>query len=211
VSGSALVIVTWAGAAEGSEAAAAAVACGGPDPERANLLVELGAGPDARPSLVASVAARRLEERLAAHLPDVPAVSCGRLCRVALPADTDGLARVPAALALARDSVVVVHLHPAQLRAALAARLDASSVLLRVDLRRDRALAGLAARGLMASGLRVSVLKRPLNWVAARRARLGLLPAGASGGLPARVLERCLAPPRGSVEDDVALADDLST
>jgi hypothetical protein len=66
--------------------------------------------------------------------------------------------------------------------------VDAEGVLLRADLDRDRALAALAARDLIAAGLRVAILKRALPWVQARRALFGLLPGDAPGGMPPRMV-----------------------
>ena len=187
------VLVSRAGGAEGSRAAAAALACAGSDPDRAALLLELTDGRPPRPALVATSAARELERRLAAHLPEAGVASRGQLCHLTLPADGEGLERAPAALALVRDSTGVLHLPPGMLRAALEeGRIDVFAVLLRADLDRDRSLAALAVRDLIARGIRVAVLKRPLAWVASRRALFGALPAGAPGGLSPRMLERCL-------------------
>lgn len=185
-----VVLVTWAGEASGSRAAAAALACAGSDPDLPGLLVELGGRPP-RPTLVASTGARELEERLAAHMPEAHAASRGQTCHLALPAGEDGLDRLPAALPLVRDSVTVVHLPPALLQPALAApRVEPTGVLLRADLQGDRALAGLVVRDLLARDLRVAVLKQPLAWIPARRALFGVLPAGAPGGLP-RYCAKC--------------------
>ena len=74
----AVVLVTAVGAASGARAAAAALACAASEPDRAALLIDLDGGRAPRPSLVATSAARALEERLAAHLPDAG----GRLARV---------------------------------------------------------------------------------------------------------------------------------
>ncbi|HWO16444.1 MAG TPA: hypothetical protein VNM89_07005, partial [Solirubrobacterales bacterium] len=95
----------------------------------------------------------------------------------------------PAALALVRDSLGVVMVPPGLLQAATeSTALQAGTVVLRADLGRDRALTALAARDLLARGVAVAVAKRPLAWVPSRRALFGALPAGASGGLPARML-----------------------
>ena len=186
--GGAAVLVSWAGGAEGSRAAAAALACAGADPDRAGLMVELSDGRAPRPALVASVGARRLEERLAAHLPEAGVAARGHACHLALPAGPEGLDRVPAALALVRDATGVVHLPPSQLQAALE-RIEPTAIVLRANLDRDRALCALAVRGLMRHrGLRVAVLKRPLAWIPARRALFGVLPAESPDGLPARIL-----------------------
>jgi hypothetical protein len=210
-----VALVSWAGAAEGSRAAAAALACAGADLGRAGLLVELADRRSPRPALVASAAARELEERLAAHLPESALAARGHICHLTLPADLDGLERAPAALALVREATGVVHLPPRLLRAALAARLRPDAVLLRADLKRDRALVGLATRDLMARGLRVAVLKRPLAWIPSRRALFGVLPADAADGLPVRLRERCLAKTAGTAEllrraEPIGTLDDLA-
>jgi len=89
-----------------------------------------------------------------------------------------------------------VHLQPRLLSAAIGpAGLGARGALLRADLGRDRALAALAVRDLFAAGLAVAVAKRPLAWVASRRALLGALPAGAPGALPPRLLGLLAARP----------------
>jgi hypothetical protein len=130
-----VVLVTRVGDAEGSLAAAAALACAGSDPDRAGLLIDLG-GRRPRPALLASTAARKLEERLAAHLPEAPLASRGQVCHLSLPADGNGIARLPAALPLARDAIAVVHLPPGLLRAVLGeSAIQASGVLLRADLK----------------------------------------------------------------------------
>jgi hypothetical protein len=198
----AVVLAARVGDAEGSLAAAAALACAGSDPDRAGLLIDLS-GRRPRPALLASTAARRLEERLAAHLPEAPLASRGQVCHLSLPADGDGIDRLPAALPLSRDAIAVVHLPPSLLRAALGqSAIRASGVLLRADLGRDRALTALAVRDLLDRGLAVTVLKRPLAWVPARRALFGLLPAGAAGGLPLRLADRLCrsASPRADSE-----------
>ena len=149
-----------------------------------------------RPALVATAAARALEERLAAHLPEARVASRGQICHLALPADDGGLERVPAALALVRDSAGVVHLPPSLLQAALdRRRIEPVAALIRADLDRDRALAALVVRDLIDRGVRVAVIKRALAWVPSRRALFGVLPAGSAGGLPARILARCLGAP----------------
>ena len=51
----------------------------GPRASGAGLLVDLDPGRPPRPSLIATVAARELEERLAAHLPEAGVASRGRI------------------------------------------------------------------------------------------------------------------------------------
>ena len=111
-----MVLVTAVGGASGSKAAAAALACAGSDPDRPGLLIDVGGRPP-RPTLIASAGARELEERLAAHLPQLRAASRGQTCHLAVPDDGDGrFESVRAALPLVRDSVAVVHLPPALLQ-----------------------------------------------------------------------------------------------
>jgi hypothetical protein len=187
----AAILVTRVGEAEGSRGLAAALACAGSVPDRAALLVELSEGRTPRPALVASAAARALEERLAAHLPEAAVASRGSFCHLTLPVGREGLERAPAALALVRDSLGVVHLPPDFLQAALQSRrLEPGAALLRADLDRDRALTALAVRDLICRGLPVVVAKKPLDWVSSRRALFGALPRGAAGGLPPRLLRR---------------------
>lgn len=187
-----IVLVARVGAAAGSRAAAAALACAGSDPDRAGLMIDLADGRAARPSLIATAGARQLEERLVAHLPAARVASRGRVCQLQLPPGPEGIGQIAAAQPIVRASAAVVHLQPRLLQPALAeARIRPTAALLRADLAEDRALAALAARELIDRGLRVAILKRPLGWLAARRALLGV-PATAGGGLPARLCERLL-------------------
>lgn len=184
------VLVTSVCAATGSRAAAAALVCVGSEPDRAGLLIDLGEGRAPRPSLIATAAARELEERLAAHLPKAGLASRGRFCHLSLPSDVGGIERIAAALPAVRDSIAVIHLPPRLLQPALdEPRIRPSAALLRADLGEDRALTALAARELMERGTRVAVLKRPISWFAARAALLG---AGSLNGLPDRLVERLL-------------------
>lgn len=187
-----VVLATSVGDASGSKAAAAALACAGSEPDRPGLLIDIGGRPP-RPTLAASTGARELEERLAVHLPQLRAASRGQTCHLAIPDDPEAFDRARAALPLVRDSVAVVQIPPALLQAALAEPgIDVSGALLRADLGTDRALAALATRDLVARQLQVKVLKRPLAWVSARRALFGVLPPGASGGLPAALAKTLL-------------------
>jgi hypothetical protein len=208
-----VVLVTAAGAASGSRTAAAALACAGSEPDRPGLLIDVGGRPP-RPTLVASAGARRLEERLAVHLPDLRAASRGQTCHLAVPAEEAPFERVRAALPLVRDSVAVVHLVPALLQPALAeAGIEPTAVLLRADLIPDRALTALSVRELLDRNLRVAVLKRPLAWIPSRRALFGVLPANNQGALPERLVRRFL-PPVGHecyIEVDDAETDPTGT
>lgn len=189
----ATVLVSAVGEADGTRPAAAALACAGSASDRAGLLVELGDARSPRPALIATAAARRLEERLAAHLPEAAVAARGQICHLSLGGTSEALERVPAALALGREAACVVLAPPALLREALDGRIGGDAALLRADLCRDRSLTALAARDLMARGLRVSVLKRALGWVPARRALFGVLPADSPDGLPRTLRERCLS------------------
>ncbi|MDX6624171.1 MAG: hypothetical protein QOE75_2103, partial [Solirubrobacterales bacterium] len=105
------VAVSGVGAAEGARAAAAALACAGADVDRASLLVEFGSRPP-RPTLLASAAARRMEERLSAHLPRARAAARGTVCHLAVAADEEGYAAASAAATVARGSLVVLSTPP---------------------------------------------------------------------------------------------------
>jgi hypothetical protein len=183
-------LVTAVGDAEGSRGAAAALACAGADPDTATLLVDVD-GRAPRPTLIASAAARQLEERLRAHLPEAKVAARGQVCHLAVLADPEGLEFASAAATAARESGTVIHLPPDLLHEVLVQpSLRPSGVLLRADLASDRALVALAVRDLIGRDLSAVVLKRRLTWVAERRALFGVLPAGAPGGLPERLVRR---------------------
>jgi hypothetical protein len=187
-----VVLVTTVGAVSGAAAAAATLARAASEPESAALLIDLGGGRAPRSSLIATAGARKLEERLVAHMPDAAVASRGSVCQVRLPADAGGIDGIATALPLVRESAGIVHLPPQLLRSVLEeSRIRPTAVLLRADLAKDRALTALAARDLMARDLRVAVLKRPLGWVAKRVAMLGALPAGGEALSP-RLCERLL-------------------
>lgn len=183
------VLVTGLGVAEGARPAAAALACSGADPDRAALLVDLGGRPP-RPALLASAAARALEERLAAHLPRARVAARGQTCHIAVPAEPEGLEVAAAAVTVARGALAAVHLPPALVRPLLEEGLGPrpSGVLLRADLGADRALLALLVHDLRGRGLELAVLKSRLPWVTERRALFGTLTAG--GGLPGRLVRR---------------------
>lgn len=191
-----VVLVTTVGAAEGAKAAAAALACSTSEPDRAALLIDIADARPPGPSLIATAGARTMEERLAAHMPDAAVASRGRICQLTLPADPDGVDRIPSALPLARESAAVVHLPPALLCPLVESpQIQATGALLRADLTRDRALTALAVRDLMDAGLRIAVLKRPPSRLAARAALLGALPTGSP------VLSRSICDRLSTTED----------
>jgi hypothetical protein len=186
----ATVLVSAVGEAEGSRGAAAALACVAGEPDTAALLVDIGGRPP-RPTLIASAAAQKLEERLSAHLAGARVAARGQVCRLALAADLTGLESAAAAAAVARGACVVIHLPPELLQEALAhPGLCPSAALLRAELQDDRALVALVVRDLLQRGLAASVLKRRLSWVAERRALFGALTAGSPGGLSERTARR---------------------
>lgn len=187
------VLVTAVAEAEGSRAAAAAMACAGANGDVSGLFVDVG-GRAPRPTLIVSAAAQKLEERLAAHLPQAKAAARGQVCHLVVSADPEGLDAAAAAVTVARGAAAAVHVPPGLLQPALAegTKLWPSGVLLRADLQRDRALVALAVRDLIDRELAVGVLKHRLGWVAERRALFGTLPAGSPGGLPERLRRRLL-------------------
>jgi hypothetical protein len=187
------VLVVRVGDATGARAAAAALACAGSEPDRAGLLIDLESRRAPRPTLIASTAARELEERLAAHLPEAGVGSRGWTCHLTLPADRAGVEGIAAALPLVENSTAAVHLPPRLLQVAFEEPSPlVRGVLLRADLTADLPLTALAAREVLGRGLRAVVLKQPLGWLASRRALAGFLPAGTRGGLPERLCGRLL-------------------
>lgn len=190
-----VVLVTRVGAAAGSRAAAAALACAASEPDRAALSIDLGEGRAPRPSLIATAGARALEERVATHMSEAAVASRGSICHLQLPSGPDGIEQLAAALPLVRESAAIVHLPPGLLRAALdEPRVPPTAALLRADLGQDRPLTALAVRDLLDRGLRTAVLKHPPGPLAGHAALLGI--SIARRALPQRVAERILDPDR---------------
>jgi len=183
------VVVTAVGEAEGTRGAAAALACAGAGAERASLLIELG-GRAPRPTLLASASARRLEDRLAAHIPRGRVAARGQVCHLAVPADDDGLEGAAAAVTVARGALAVALVPPELLQPALAGGSRFDAAMLRADISADRALLSLVVRDLLGQGLRVGVLKARLSWVCERRALFGALGAETPGALPEPLVHR---------------------
>lgn len=186
-----VVVVTAVGEAEGSRGSAAALSCAGAEIDTASLLIDVGGRPP-RPTLLASAAAQKLEERLVAHLPHLRAATRGQVCHLAVPADPEGLDAASAAVTAARGATAVLHVPPELLQEVVedTSGIRPSGVLLRADLDQDRDIVALAVRELMNRGLAVAVLKRRLSWVVERRALFGVLPAGSASGLPAPLVRR---------------------
>lgn len=191
--GGPLILVAPVGVATGSTAAAAALACAASEPDRTALLIDLTDERTPRSTLVATAGARELEERLVAHLPEAGVASRGGICRLRLSPDLGEVDRIAAALPLVREAAAAIHVPPTCLRPVLDhPRIQPGAALLRADLSEDRALIALTVHDLMAKGLRVGVLKRPLGWLTARAALLGVLPPG-SQAIPSRLHERLLS------------------
>lgn len=190
----ATVLVTAVGGAEGARPAAAALACAGASSDRATLLVDFGGRPP-RPTLLTSVAARQLEERLAAHLPQTRVAARGQICQIAVGVDAAGLEAGLSAVTVVRGALAALYAPPALVRGLLEEGLGSrlSGVLLRADLAADRALTAMVVRDLRRE-FAVGVLKRRLPWVAERRALFGTLAPGAAGGLPEPLLRRLANP-----------------
>ncbi len=189
--GAPVVLVTSIGEAEGARGAAAALACAGADLDRATLLVDVGARPP-RPTLLASAAAQRLEERLVAHLPEARVAARGQVCHLSVSPDEEGLEAASAAATIVRDSLAVLTLPAGMLRQVVDGTVGPrpTGVLLRADVAADRPLLALAAGELIGRGLVVGVLKRRLSWVTERRALFGALPPGTGGCLPPSLVRR---------------------
>jgi hypothetical protein len=189
-----VVLVTAVGDAEGSRGAAAALACAGADADRATLLVDIG-GRVPRPTLLASSAAHRLEERLVAHLPRARVAARGQVCHLAIPAEPESFEVASAAATVARDALVVLHLPPALVQPLLGVEMGGrlTGAMLRADVPADRALLALFVRDLRSRGLAVGVLKRRLAWVAERRALFGALTPDGAGGLPRKLVHRLVS------------------
>ncbi|HEU4737483.1 MAG TPA: hypothetical protein VFS54_00210 [Solirubrobacterales bacterium] len=190
LAGGSVVLVTAVGEAGGARGAAAALVCAGAEVDLATLLIDVG-GRAPRPTLIASAAAQKLEERLRVHLPEARVAARGQVCHLAVAADDQGLDAAAAAVGAVRGDLAAILLPPYLLQQALGeSNLRPTGVLLRSDLPEDRALVALAARDLLDRGLAVGVLKHRLGWVAERRALFGALPAGSPGGLPERLVRR---------------------
>lgn len=187
------VLVTAVGGADGSRAAAAAVACEAAEVEGSALLIDLG-GPAPPPTLIAARAATELEERMRGGFGAVVAAR-GKFCQLSLPADRQGIETAARAAELAGKCPVVIHLPHSLLGSAIEAarkNLAPPGVLLRADLATDRSAVSRCVRALRAMGLDPVVLKERLDWVTERRALFG--GTQPEHGLPARLTRRLLHP-----------------
>ncbi|HXE98826.1 MAG TPA: transglycosylase SLT domain-containing protein [Solirubrobacterales bacterium] len=202
-----LILTTELGEARGGLPVAAAVGVAAsveekPGPGSGVLLAELGAERGRGPTMLASVQARELEERLrTAGFERVAAR--GRLCWLGLAATEEALAELPRLHpALQEGGLAIVHL-PAQLwPLALDQRsLCPQAGLLRADLPADRALAALAVTELRERRLRARIAARPLGRVASRRAMAGLEVGGAAANRVSRLARGLVGRARAPDQD----------
>ena len=145
------------------------------------LLADLDRTPGARgPTLLASAAARDLEDAVRDRGDLRSAAARGHLCHVSLEG-RDGLDRLAALVAAPLPaSLVIAHLAERDWPRALShPGIPARGGLLQADLPGDRALVALAVGELHEHGLRARVAGRPLGRIAARRALTGIEPGGA--------------------------------
>ncbi len=177
-----LVVATELGAAGGGLAIAAGIGVALAEEGSGVLLAEVGADRGRTPTMLASRAARELEECLREREFDQVAAR-GRLCWLGLPA-ADG---APGGLAVALDAsppgtFALVHVPASRWLAALDdPALRPRAALLRADLPAERPTAALAAIELRERGLTVRIASRPLGLVASRRALAGLESGGGAG------------------------------
>ena len=194
----AVVLATSLEGAGGAPAVAAAVgvavAVGSP---RAALLVELGPPERGRrPTMLASAAARELEDSVRAlGEPFKRAAARGNVCHLALPGGEEGLDRVAELLeAEPPVSLALVHVPPGLWPDAVDdQRLRPSGGLMCAEMPANRALVALAVRELHERGLRARVAGRPLGRVASRRALAGVEPGGAASRRASRLARGLLA------------------
>jgi transglycosylase-like protein with SLT domain/D-alanyl-D-alanine carboxypeptidase-like protein/putative Flp pilus-assembly TadE/G-like protein len=205
-----VVLATSVGGAGGGAALAASLGVAAATAEplgfagpRAVLLLDLDPSPRSRrPTMLASAAARELEDAVRALGARYTAAAArGHLVQLALAGD-DSLDRVAELLAARPPaSLVVVHVRESRWADAVAdRRLGVRAGLLQADLPADRALVALAVHELHERGLRAKVAGRPLGRVAARRALAGVAPGGTISRQAARWATTFLSPrvvPRG--------------
>jgi hypothetical protein len=196
-----LAIATGLPGAGGEVASAAAVAVaavmGGPRERGGALLIEVGAERRRGPTVLASPAARYLEEELRGR--GVVAAARGVLCWVHLDEgkDLDPLAGIRDLIHAAENDarVALACLPPTLWRPALEdQRLRIAGGILRAALPAQRSLAALAVRELGAAGIRARVLAKAPGVVAARRACAGLDPGGSTSMRARRVATGLLGP-----------------
>jgi hypothetical protein len=156
------------------------------------LFAEVGGDARRGPTMLASAAARELEDRLRAA--GVEATARGRLCWATLGEAGD-------ALRLAIDAArpfhaAIVHLAPAAWREAIegSPRL-AHAALVHAVLPAQRALAALLVDDLREAGIRLGISSVAPGRVGARRALAGIEAGGEAGDRAVRIARRLVPPP----------------
>jgi hypothetical protein len=192
-----LLLVSAVGEAQGSAAAAAGLAVAAAGDEGSALMIEMGAARPRRPTLLATAAACELEERLRGSVPGLEIGARGRICHalvrdVSAVGAADDLAVGELVAGLPAGVPCVAHAPAAHFRALLAGQPVARAALLRADLEEERAVTALTVRDLVRRGMRVAVMRRPLGWLAARRALAGS-PAGTDHARLRRLASRLRA------------------
>ena len=195
-----LVLATELRQGSGGVAVCAAVAVeasgwSSPAPSGA-LIVEVGALRARKPTLLASAAARKLEDTLREGGFDEVAAR-GRLCWLRLAGEDPFGAFEQAALVATRLAQLRIVAVPAALWPEAVERVRRpAAALLRGDPRADRLLLALAVRELHERAVRTRVAARPLGRVGARRAIAGLAPGGAASRQVTRLARGLLSPPQ---------------
>jgi hypothetical protein len=178
----AVVVSTSLHGASGPAVAAAVAVAVSTGAERAALLIELGAGARGRrPTVLASAAARELEDSIRARGGAFGrAAARGSLCHLGAPVGDEGLGLVAELLAGSPPAALVLVHVPPELWPDVVddPRLRPSGGLMSAELPADRALVALAVRELHDRGIRARVAGRPLGRVASRRALAGVEPGG---------------------------------
>jgi hypothetical protein len=187
-----VVLATGIGGARDASASAAAVAvaaalAGDRDRPAPVVVAELDSRSARGPTMLASVAARRLERALGGA--GFPAAARGALAWVSLGDGEEALDELGRALDHAAGARVAVIVLPPRLWNPALARLDtdAAGAILRCDLPHGRPLAALATMELRARGLRIRIDSRGCGPLAARRALAGLDPGGAASRRARRI------------------------
>jgi hypothetical protein len=163
------------------------------------LLVEVAALRARRPTLLASPAARELEDGLREAGFDQVAAR-GRLCWLSLNGEDPFAGLEEVVLGTKQSAQVTIVAVPSALwPEAIEWAPRPAAGLLRADPRTERPLLALAVRELHERGLRARVATRPLARVGARRALAGLAPGGAASRQVARLARGLIG---ASVSDD---------
>jgi len=182
-----LVLATSLGEAKGGVAMAAAVGVSVSHARAAVLVAELGASARRGATMLASGAARELEDTLRSA--GLEAAARGRVCWASMGSGEEALAELARAVELLpAGGLAVAHVPAALWQPALAGSVHwPVAALLRADLPGDRSLTAMTVIELRARGLPVRVASRPLGRVASRRALAGLEAGGVASQRSARL------------------------